>query len=339
MLWHLIDYLPLRYSAFVPVLGVLAFLLRKAGAHGKSLIFLLFVLACVPSVWMRHLSSPYRGWAHWFDAVLMEGGVNSFRITLYAIGGEEVVRSLFSRRQGGQKRLFMKKKFVRQLLAFVMAALVAAISFLAFGSAPVEIFLRLSDGFFLAVLVVLATDALLKLSLERSSLSALYWVTWGLVLIADIAFCLASTTASRIACLVGLGVAIVSGLASGLCVLIPYVKGIKSSKTAEVKLDITDEDAVAEYRKKWMKVRSVIIGGALSSSAKEKLLSGFLLFKLQGDSVYNDIDSSAPLIPVINDESSYAISLASASDSVTVSATTIAEVTEYIAGLVSQLEA
>ena len=193
---EILELFPLRYVALVPVLNAIGFFLKhRTRLPNEYIPFLLFAFASVSSVTVRWMISGESGLLFWFDAVFMYGIVNSLKLTLYANGGYEAVRAMrFSTAGSNKEKAMLKRPFVRLMLASIAATIVASAAFLAFGSAPWDIFLRLSDGWFYGILVVGFFDAFYKIAKKREKLTVSYWVMWGSVMASAIAFCLASTT-------------------------------------------------------------------------------------------------------------------------------------------------
>ena len=293
---ELLELFPLRYPLMIPALNCVGWMLKhRTGMRNECIPMVLFAIACASSILVRRLMSPFSGWYFWFDAVFLYGIVNSLKLTLYAIGGYEAVRAMrFSTAGSNKEKAMLKRPFVRLMLASIAATIVASAAFLAFGSAPWDIFLRLSDGWFYGILVVGFFDAFYKIAKKREKLTVSYWVMWGSVMASAIAFCLASTTADRLTCIVALAVAGVFAVSAALCIIIPAVRERNGKEEAPSEFDA---DA---YRMEWTRERMKL--AKADAEKKLKILSSFLCFKLVGDSLWNDIDFSRPLFAATTED-------------------------------------
>lgn len=313
----------------IPLLNCVGWALKhRTGIRNEFIPMVLFAIACAVSILVRRLMSPYSGWYYCFDTYFMYGIVNSLKLTLYAIGGYEAVRALrFSTAGRKKEKSMLKRPFIRLMLASVAATIVASAAFLAFGSSPWDIFLRLSDGWFYGVLVLAFFTLFYNIAKKREKLTPVYWVMWVSVIVSAMAFCLASTTGDRLTCVVSIAVSAVFAVSAALCIAIPAIRERNREKETP---DEFDADA---YRKEWAKQRIRLAG--VDDEKKVKILSSFLCFKLVGDSIWNDIDTSRPLFAAATEDGKVNVMSVSTAIAKGADAEDVQKAIEYLQSLVA----
>ena len=284
----ILEMFPLKYVALVPILNAIGCFLKHETRLPNELIpFMLFAVSSALSIALRWLLTGEYGWIFWFDAVFMYGIVNSLKLTISAIGSYEAVRAF----KFNGRRLevqIMKRPFVRLLIATVLATVTSGLSFVFFGSSFLDVALRLSDGWVYGVFLIAYFDMLYKVAKHRERLTWIYWLMWGSVMASTVAFSIASSTANALLCRVSLIVAGVFGITAAAAVLVPYIKAKKEEK------DKVEEFSPETYREQWVKLRPRLM--KVDKAKQREILNGFLCFRLVGDSIYNDIDFTAPLL-------------------------------------------
>lgn len=324
----LLEFFPLRYPLLVPVLNTLGYFIKhKTRIPNEIIPFLLFAVASVISTGIRYVMSGFSGWYFWFDIVFLYGVVNSLKLTLYAIGGYEAVRAIKFTSRREEVKNNMRRGFVRSILAIVVATIVISLVTMLFGSSFLGVFGHLTDAWVGIIFYAVAFDCFGKIAKHRERITPAYIVMMCSVLLSAVLFLVASVTASRFIGFICLALAAVLGIVAGILFVIPYIKERKRLK--EEALKPFDPEA---YQKKWVRVRDKL--QKLSAEKQKEILCNFLCFKLIGNSIYNNVDLSAPLFSLADIEGKpvYVTPSKAAAYNVNPEAVTRAE--EYISSLV-----
>lgn len=322
-----LDLFPLRYVLLVPVLNAIGYFLKHETRLPNEFIpFMLFAIASAVSISLRKLMSGYSGWLFWFDAVFMYGIVNSLKLTISAIGSYEAVRAFgFSSRR--MEVQFMKRPFIRLLLAFVTASVLFGIIALIFGASFFDIFFKITDGWIFGILFMAAFDLYSKLSKHPEKVTPVYIVTLVSVLISACMFCMAGMATDVRICFIGITLAGLFGVVSAISILVPF---IKERKQAALELQEFSADS---YQKNWAIVRERIL--RMSDAAKkQELLENFLLFHLVGDSIYNNVNLDSPLFSIIEKDGTEKLVPVSKAKAAGVSDEDVEKAKTYISGLI-----
>lgn len=304
---EVLDLFPYRYVLLLPVLNAIGYFLKhRTVVPNECIPPLLFAVACCASISIRWLMSGYEGWYFWFDTVFLYGIVNSLKLTISAIGSYEAVRAIrFSSRR--MEVQIVKRPFIRLLVAFITATLLFGLLALIFGASIFGVFAKMTDGWVFGIFFITAFCLYTRLATDPAKITPLYIVSLVSVAIANAMFCMAGMTADVRVCLIGCILAFVFWGAAAACVFIPFMQERKAART---KLKDFDPDT---YRKAWASIRGRLI--KLAPEKQKELLEGFLVFRLVGDSIYNDVDMDKPLFALKDADGTQKLtSVASAKD-------------------------
>ena len=323
----LLELFPLRYAPLILVLNATGYFLKhKTYIPNEFIPPILFVVASSLSIAIRWLFSGETGWLFWFDVVFLYGIVNSLKLTISAIGSYEAVRAIgFSGRR--MEVQIMKRPFIRLLLAFVTASVLFGIIALIFGASFFEVFFKITDGWIFGILFMAAFDLYSKLTKHPEKITPLYIVRLISTLIAAAMFCMAGMVADARVCYIGLVLAGLFFLVAAISIALPFIKEKKDS------LQMMKEFSPEEYQKRWAIVREKLL--KMTETAKRaEILESFLLFRLVGDSLYNNVDFTQPLFDIVDTDGSRKLVPVSRAKEEGVSDEEIAKATEYITKLV-----
>lgn len=329
---ELLEFFPLRYALLIPFLNTVGYFLKhKASLPNEFIPFVLFAIASAVSVGARWLSVPvHAGFMFWFDVVFTYGLVNALKLTLYAIGGYEAVRAAKFTSKRGEVQNKMKRGFIRSIIGIAGATLIMALVTVAFGSSFFGVFAHLTDAWAGIIFYAVIVDALWKIAKHRERITTAYIIMAVSILLSAIAFLVASATASRIVCFVGIALTAVFGITAAILGFIPYAKERKKIKESILKP--FDEN---EYRANWVRVRDKLV--RLSEDKQREILRGFLCFCLVGDNIYNDVDFSRPLFSVQDENGQELVMPVAKAQAANVSASAIDEASSYIETLLISL--
>ena len=323
----LLELFPLKFILLVPVLNTLGYFLKyKTWLPNEMIPFVLFVAASASSVGIRWLMARETGWLFWFDTVFMYGIVNSLKLTISAIGSYEAVRALgFSSRR--MEVQFMKRPFIRLLLAFLTASVLFGIVALIFGASFFDVFYKITDGWIFGILFMAAFDLYSKLAKHPEKVTPVYIVTLVSTLLSACMFCMAGMATDVRVCLIGITLAGLFGVVSATCLLVPFVK---ERKQATLEMEEFSEET---YQKNWVIVREKLLK-MTDNEKKKALLEGFLLFHLVGDSIYNNVDMDNPLFTILEKDGTQKLVPVTKAKSAGVSEEEIEGAKSYISALI-----
>lgn len=327
----LLELFPIRFPLLVPLLNSIGYFIKhKTRIPNEIIPFILFVVASACSVGIRLFTTDYSGWYYWFDTVFLYGLVNSLKLTLYAIGGYEAVRAIrfTSRREEVKNNM---RGFFRSILGFVAATIIVSMVTVIAGSSFFGVFSHLTDAWGGIIAYAACYSFITNLVKHKERVTSAYIVMVCSIILSDVMFLLASATADRTLCIIGLVAAVVFGIVAGVLAFIPYIKERKAIK--EKMLKPFNED---DYKKAWVKVRSKLLNS--NKDKKKDILYNFLCFRLLGDSIYNDVDLSKPLFEVKDENGGNVVMPIAKAVSAGISADMIANAQEYVDSLVSASE-
>ena len=291
---EILELFPLRYVALVPVLNAIGFFLKhRTRLPNEYIPFLLFAFASVSSVTVRWMISGESGLLFWFDAVFMYGIVNSLKLTISAIGSYEAVRAIGFSGRRMEVQMF-KRPVVRLFLAFITATVLFSLVALILGASFLDTFFKITDGWVYGFYFIGAFDLFSKIAKHRERITPLYIVRLASAMLAATMFCMAGMADDVGTCIAGIVLAAVLVGTSAITVLVPFIKEQKA-ESEEVK-DFSPE----KYEETWAKLRGKL--QKLSPEKKAEILEGFLLFRLIGDSILNNVDFSQPLFSTTNEK-------------------------------------
>lgn len=187
--------------------------------------------------------------------------------------------------------MLKNKQFIRIVLAFLAATLVFAVLALLQGASAFDVFAKLTDGWIFGVLLMIAYDVITRLVTDKISINWVYLVMLGLLLVNVCTFSVASTTSNPSVLAYCIGASAFFGIAAGIFPrVVAYIQAKRAgnARNGETK---ASEDLQAE----WIKLRAKLEGK--KPEVKRKYLYKYLAFRVKDNSIANELDFSAPLIP------------------------------------------
>ena len=327
---EILELFPLRYPLMIPLLNTVGYFIKHRTRIPNEVIpFTLFAVTSVLSIGLRQLMSGYTGWRFWFDAVFLYGIVNSLKLTLYAIGGYEAVRAIRFTGRREEVKNKMKRGFIRSLIGVAGATLIIALVTVIFGSSFFDIFSHLTDAWAGIIFYAVIVNALWKLAMQKDAITTAYIVMAVSIVLSDIAFLVAASTASKVICFAAIALAAVFGITAAILGYIPYAKERKALKEKMVR-----EFDEKEYLEEWAKLRGKLIG--MSPDKQKEILCGFLCFRLQGDSIYGNVDLSSPLFSAKDEQGKEIVLTVNKAKSSGASAESIITAETYISSIVDE---
>lgn len=322
----MLGFFPLRYVVLLPILIYIGYSLRaRLRMKTAYIAVVLFAIASCVSIAIRWVLSDLSGWRFWFDAVFMYGIVNSLNLTVSALGSYTSVRDIGFRSRRMEVQI-VKRPFIRLFLSFITASVLFGIIALIFGASFSGIFFKITDGWIFGFLFMAAFVTFTKIALNKDEITPLFIVTICASVLFACMFSMASMADDVNTCIIGIVLSGISLAVAGICTLVPYMKARKKAIS-----ELKDFDPES-YRKAWAVVRGKLM--KMDEEKQKRLLEGFLVFKLDGNSIYGDVDMSAPLFTLTAEDGSQKLVPVDGAKEAGAADADIEAAKAYIAGLI-----
>ncbi len=193
-----------------------------------------------------------------------------------------------------------KKPVFAFLLAFLSTTVVFYFYFVLLGSGLFGAFGRITDGWILAIAVFTVYDLFNRLFNDRSSITKVYIAMTVLMLLSVFSFTWSTVQADARFFMAGIATSIFLGAVAGL--LPRIVSLIKNSRAGDAGTGekLTGED----LQEKW-DVLCIKLLRTKNVEKRRKLLYANLLFKVSGNTIHGELDTSSPLI--LSDGTAYTV--------------------------------